>query len=85
MGISQTPAGQQPHGERKDDGDIQQLDRVETADRNDEILKPRYDKVDEFGAHDKTDPAEIALVRKIDLYCLVCSPVEFLIFANGDV
>lgn len=29
------------------------------------------DKVDQFGGHVKVDPAEIALVRKLDLYMLV--------------
>jgi hypothetical protein len=38
----------------------------------DEIFeKDTNDKVDEFGAHTKTDPAEIKLVRKLDLYILV--------------
>lgn len=47
---------------------MEQLDRTETAD---EVLKPAYDKVDEFGAHTKTDPKEIALVRRLDIFCLV--------------
>lgn len=48
---------------------LSQLERIETVD--DEVNKgPVYDKVDEFGAHTKTDPKEIALVRKLDLYIM---------------
>ena len=32
---------------------------------------PHVDGVDEFGGHRKVDPAEIALVRKLDRYMLV--------------
>jgi hypothetical protein len=31
------------------------------------------DKVDAFGAHAKTDPREIALVKKLDKYIIVSS------------
>lgn len=45
---------------------------VEDHDPEEQIQKlPITDKVDEFGAHTKTDPKEIALVRKLDLYMLV--------------
>lgn len=38
----------------------------------DQIQKmPKVEKVDEFGAHTKTDPKEIALVRKLDWFMLV--------------
>ncbi|KAF4993959.1 hypothetical protein FGRMN_6090 [Fusarium graminum] len=40
------------------DGDIEQ------------IKLPVMDKIDKFGAHAKTDPREIALVRKIDWYIM---------------
>jgi hypothetical protein len=37
-----------------------------------ESLKlPAMDKVDKFGAHAKTDPGEIKLVRKLDWYIMV--------------
>jgi hypothetical protein len=54
----------------KDKDEVQQIDRVESSGQN-EIIKPSYLSVDEFGAHDKVDPKEIALVRKIDVFCLV--------------
>lgn len=38
---------------------------------NDGEMKDRFQDVDEFGAHRKTDPAEIALVRKLDLFIIV--------------
>ena len=41
---------------------------------NDEPVKdilPQVEKVDKFGAHTKTDPREIALVKKLDMYMLV--------------
>lgn len=31
------------------------------------------EQLDRFGAHTKTDPVEIALVRKLDLYIMVCT------------
>jgi hypothetical protein len=38
-----------------------------------EELKPVHEEqLDRFGAHAKTDPKEIALVKKLDLYMLVC-------------
>ncbi|KAH8811216.1 major facilitator superfamily domain-containing protein [Xylogone sp. PMI_703] len=46
---------------------------IETQDNNDneQALKiPEIEKVDQFGAHAKTDPKEIALVRKLDIYIL---------------
>ena len=47
---------------------MNQLENIETHDE----LKthPKYEKVDAFGAHAKTDPKEIALVKKIDRYIL---------------
>lgn len=34
------------------------------------------DKVDEFGGHAKVDPKEISLVKRLDLYMLVCAPLS---------
>lgn len=50
---------------------VDQLERVETHDEGVMKIQPTYEKVDEFGAHSKTDPREIALVKKLDLYILV--------------
>lgn len=46
---------------------------VDTIQHGDvENLKlPVMDKVDKFGAHAKTDPREIKLVRKLDYYIMV--------------
>jgi MFS family permease len=38
---------------------------------------PKIEKVDKFGSHDKTDPEEIALVRKLDFYML---PILWLMY-----
>ncbi|KAF5658781.1 major facilitator superfamily transporter [Fusarium circinatum] len=48
------------------------LDNVESRPNDDAIFSkfPKMDKVDEFGAHAKTDPREIALVKKLDKYLL---------------
>ncbi|KAF4266492.1 hypothetical protein KXW23_002271 [Aspergillus fumigatus] len=50
--------------------------QVEHIDHRDEVLKPtpQYDK---FGSAAKTDPREIALVRKIDLYMM---PILWLMY-----
>lgn len=48
---------------------MERIEHVETTDN--ELVKPKMEKVDEFGAHSKTDPREIALVKKIDWYILV--------------
>lgn len=49
-----------------------QIERIETAQDDAVFAKfPRMDKVDEFGAHAKTDPREIALVKKLDRYIIV--------------
>lgn len=42
--------------------------QAKTVFTEDEVSKP---KLDEFGAHAKVDPAEIALVRKLDLWMMV--------------
>ncbi|OHE99293.1 MFS transporter [Colletotrichum orchidophilum] len=48
------------------------MERVLTGGSNGGAVKPvaMSGKVDEFGAHTKTDPKEIALVKKIDFYIL---------------
>lgn len=55
------------------DADINQIER---ADTNQEGLFQKSqgaENIDEFGAHAKTDPKEIALVRKLDMHILVCT------------
>lgn len=53
---------------RHDEG----LARQDTAPEEGVLQKgPVIEKVDEFGAHAKTDPREIALVRKLDRHILV--------------
>ncbi|KAM0413197.1 hypothetical protein ACHAPD_008284 [Fusarium lateritium] len=49
------------------------IERAETTATNDDAVFskfPKMDKVDEFGAHAKTDPREIALVKKLDKYII---------------
>lgn len=48
------------------------ISHVETPDDDQFQKLPKIEKVDEFGAHAKTDPKEIALVKKLDFYMLVC-------------
>lgn len=55
--------------------DENRIERVDTTGDNVFEKFPRMDKVDEFGAHSKTDPAEIALVKKLDRYIIVCGHV----------
>ena len=61
----------------KKDGPIDEnrIEHVDTGGDNVFEKFPRMDKVDEFGAHSKTDPAEIALVKKLDRYIIVCCNV----------
>lgn len=40
-----------------------------------EIEKPEPNVVDSFGAAKKTDPVEIKLVKKLDMYIMVCTYV----------
>lgn len=48
------------------------MELVDRISGIDEPLKPDYEvEFDKFGAAAKTDPAEIALVKKIDLYMMV--------------
>lgn len=49
------------------------VERVETFDNDISLAKVEADaKLDEFGARSKTNPAEIALVKKLDRTILVC-------------
>lgn len=50
--------------------DDNKLNRAETADGLPEKVAPTYEAVDYSGAHEKTDPKEIKLVRKLDLYIM---------------
>jgi len=48
---------------------VELVDNISVIDKP---LKPDYGvELDKFGAAVKTDPAEIALVKKIDLYMMV--------------
>lgn len=64
------------HGERpispQEKVAVNQMEHVLTTDDPALMKQPVIEKVDEFGAHTKTDPKEIALVKKIDWYILVC-------------
>ena len=58
----------------KDDAHVAQTEKIEYDHVS--IMKGdalHFDKVDEFGAHAKTDPREIKLVKKLDLYIMVSS------------
>ena len=46
-------------------------EHVEHVEQHDEPLKSTTE-YDRFGSAKKTDPKEIALVRKIDIYMMVC-------------
>ncbi|KAI8165908.1 putative transporter [Colletotrichum sp. SAR 10_70] len=60
-----------PRKSEEGKADVSQMERVLTAGSLGDVDKPNQDsKVDEFGAHTKTDPKEIALVKKIDWYIL---------------
>ncbi|GKT43483.1 putative transporter [Colletotrichum spaethianum] len=49
---------------------VNQMEHVLTTEDPALMKQPVIEKVDEFGAHTKTDPKEIALVKKIDWYIL---------------
>jgi hypothetical protein len=58
---------------------------IENADIDGQVIE-KLGTVDKFGAHVKTDAAEIALVRKLDLYMLVShvtKQVSFLLEQAG--
>ncbi|EOD45386.1 putative mfs transporter protein [Neofusicoccum parvum UCRNP2] len=54
---------------------MERIEHVETTDAD--LVKPKMELVDEFGAHAKTDPKEIALVKKLDWYML---PILWLMY-----
>lgn len=61
-------ASQHPETPQAAAVDKNEVLHVEAQDKdNDE----KFQKMDEFGAHVKTDPKEIALVRKLDMYMMV--------------
>ena len=56
---------------------VEQLDTISVTDYP---QKPQHHfELDKFGAAEKSDPAEIALVRKIDLYML---PILWLMYCK---
>ncbi|RBA20520.1 hypothetical protein FPRO05_07967 [Fusarium proliferatum] len=72
--IAQSPSGHdhKPDDTARNEHIERALDNVESRPNDDAIFSkfPKMDKVDEFGAHAKTDPREIALVKKLDKYIL---------------
>lgn len=48
-----------------------QLERTRTEADEPEKPIPKYEKTDYSGAHEKTDPKEIALVKKLDRWIMV--------------
>jgi hypothetical protein len=54
---------------------IQHIENV--VEDGTDISSVRKPTADEFGAHAKTDPREIRLVKKIDLYVLVGGPIRW--------
>lgn len=58
--------------EKKDITGANHVERIETNDNDISLAKVEVDaKLDEFGARSKTNPAEIALVKKLDRTILV--------------
>lgn len=56
------------------------VERIDTISLADHPEKPQqHVELDKFGAAEKSDPAEIALVRKIDLYML---PILWLMYCK---
>lgn len=51
--------------------DKNNISHVEDRENDDFQKAPVNDRVDEFGAATKTDPKEIALVKKLDWYMMV--------------
>lgn len=46
-------------------------EHIDTISVNDQPLKPQHEELDKFGAALVKTPAEIALVKKLDLYMMV--------------
>jgi hypothetical protein len=55
----------------KDENIKPQMEQVESLSVDEGFTKSNSEKVDRFGAHEKTNPKEIALVKKLDVYILV--------------
>lgn len=53
------------------------LEQTRSIDHYEEKPVPKYDKQDYSGAHEKTDPKEIALVKKLDRWIMVCLPLGY--------
>lgn len=73
--INRAPAhGTATDNEEKGTTDANYVERFETNDNDISLAKVEADaKLDEFGARSKTNPAEIALVKKLDRTILVSS------------
>ncbi|KAJ4993615.1 MFS transporter [Stagonosporopsis vannaccii] len=52
-------------------------EHIDTISVNDQPLKPQYDELDKFGANLVKSPAEVALVKKLDLYMM---PILWLMY-----
>lgn len=64
--------GTAPDDEEKGITGTNHVERAETHDNDISLAKVEVDaKLDEFGARSKTNPAEIALVKKLDRTILV--------------
>ena len=49
-------------------------EHIDTISVNDQPLKPQHEELDKFGAALVKSPAEIALVKKLDRWMMVCMP-----------
>ena len=56
------------------------IEQIDTISVNEQPLKPQYEELDKFGAALVKSPAEIALVKKLDLYMM--NIVWFMYFVN---
>ena len=52
-------------------------EHIDTISVNDQPLKPQHEELDKFGASLVKSPAEVALVKKLDLYMMVCAPTPW--------
>lgn len=46
-------------------------EHIDTISVNEQPSKPQYEELDKFGASLVKSPAEVALVKKLDLYMMV--------------
>lgn len=71
VSIDRTPAQGTVVGDEKDAANY--VERVDTHENDISLAKVEADaKLDAFGARSKTNPEEIALVKKLDRTILVC-------------